>query len=287
MQIWQNSDFSLLLSWKYPACWREGEAILISTEIIWRARLAAKSNQWAPQVRDLLFYRWLVILYLLWAAWSMQLCKMLLQESSGTKHQSSAIGKNQLDTRERTMKKMWQLFHYLFSPTCVSWVYPTRYRRLKNCDKSLGITLPSFNFLRRQIIKHLHKSLSAIFVSEVQTNCNFLGQCYSAKFTAVRRARRVRLTFFESLIAQSNCQTFSKTTLSSVDDHFQALAGLQLGLPSSVDDLLVLFGPAAEHLDELVNGSGGDERAHDPPPLLWSLGSFTVLQSHPHNLQVS
>ena len=126
----------------------------------------------------------------------MQLCKMLLQESSGTKHQSSAIGKNQLDTRERTMKKMWQLFHYLFSPTCVSRYRISRYRRLKNCDKSLGITLPSLNFLRRQIIKHLHKSLSAIFVSEVQTNCNFLGQCYSAKFTAVRRARRVRLTFF-------------------------------------------------------------------------------------------
>ena len=44
----------------------------------------------------------------------------------------------------------------------------TRYWRLQTCDKSHRVTLSSLNsdFLRRQIIKHHHKSLPAIFVSE-------------------------------------------------------------------------------------------------------------------------
>merc|ERR1719273_2263160 len=55
---------------------------------------------------------------------------------------------------------------------------------------------------------------------------------------------------------------------------------------ASVDDLLVLLRPRPKHLDQLVDGSGGDESADNPPPLLWTLCSFTVLQSHPHNLHL-
>lgn len=44
-----------------------------------------------------------------------------------------------------------------------------------------------------------------------------------------------------------------------------------------VDDLLVLLGALAEGGAELVDGRGGDQRAHDPPPLL---------QPHPHHLHL-
>jgi len=253
----------------------EREAILISTQtgLIWRARLAAG---WKSNSTDQGFvrsYKWLVILYQLWA-WSMQLCKMLLQESSGTKHQSSAIG-NQLDTRERTMKKMWQLFSLLIFTYWCRGVSLHKILETKNCDKSHGVTLPSLNVRLSNTITNHCLQFSSQKKSSVQTNCNFrpiIRPNSQPRGAHAEFVWRLRVWLLRATVKHP------PKTLSSVDDHFQALAGLQIvRKTASVDDLLVLLRPRPEHLYQLVDGSGGDEGADDPPPLLWTLCSFTVL----------
>ena len=57
-----------------------------------------------------------------------------------------------------------------------------------------------------------------------------------------------------------------------------------------MDDLLVLLGTRAEHLDQLVNGSGGNEGANDPPPF-WgpstpSLSSNRILTTFEFQFEV-
>ena len=147
---------------------------------------------------------------------------------------------------------------------------PTRYWRLQTCDKSHGVTLSSLNsdFLRRQIIKHHHKSLPAIFVSEKI--------CSSDKIVTLRPILRPNS---QPRGAHAKFVWRLRVWLLEVK-HPPKTA-----LSSSVDNFLVLLGARSKHLDQLVDGGGGDEGAHDPPPLLRTLCSFAVLQPHPHNLE--
>ena len=214
----------------------------------------------------------------------MQLCKMLWQESSGTKPQSSAIG-NQLDTRERTMKKMWQTVSLLiFTYWCRGVSLHTPHKILET-KKLWQITRRHSTFTQlletsdyqtpSQIIACNFRLRKNLQFRQIVTLGQLFGQIHS-------RAARTPSSFdvweFDCSEQLSNIlrQRWARWKITS-----------KLWQTASVDDLLVLLRPRPEHLDQLVDGSGGDERADDPPPLLWTLCSFTVLQSHPHNLEVS
>ena len=123
-------------------------------------------------------------------------------------------------------------------------------------------------------------------ISAIQAKCNFRpihrpdSQPCGADAEFVWRSVWAECS---TLSAHSNCQTSSQQLWA------RAPGWMISSWPGHllVDDLLVLLGTRAEHLDQLVNGSGGNEGANDPPSLLGTIHSFTVLQSHSHNLWVS
>ena len=116
---------------------------------------------------------------------------------------------------------MWQLFSLLIFTYWCRGVSLHKILETKNCDKSHGVTLPSLNVRLSNTITNHCLQFSSQKKSSVQTNCNFRPiirpnsqpRGAHAEFVWRLRVWLLRATAKHLL-----------TTLSLVDDHFQALA---------------------------------------------------------------